>query len=64
MMLANTNIVARRAAVAAPRSATPVLPRKLVVRKFKVSLLLQHLVHPYAQIERALVPIQRLHASR
>ncbi|WIA19485.1 hypothetical protein OEZ85_004097 [Tetradesmus obliquus] len=35
MMLANSNIVARRAAVAAPRSATPVLPRRLVVRKFK-----------------------------
>jgi hypothetical protein len=45
MMIANTNVVARRSAVAAPRSATPVLPRRLVVRKFKVGLLLQLTEH-------------------
>jgi hypothetical protein len=37
MMLANSKVVARRAAVTSTRSATPVLPRRLVVRKFKVS---------------------------
>lgn len=35
-MLANSKVVARRAAVASTRSATPLLPRRLVVRKFKV----------------------------